>query len=63
MEVADYGTAFRRSGWPAGLALAVTDTNAIIDAGSMRTPALAIDGEVVIEGKVANTDEIRRLLA
>ena len=29
----------------------VTDTNAIIDAGIMRTPALAIDGEIVIEGK------------
>ncbi len=41
----------------------VTDTNAIIDAGIMRTPALAIDGEVVIEGKVASTAEIQRLLA
>lgn len=40
----------------------VTDTNAIIDAGIMRTPALAIDGEIVIEGKVAKTDEIRKLL-
>jgi small redox-active disulfide protein 2 len=41
----------------------VTDTNAIIDAGIMRTPALAIDGEIVIEGKVANADEIQQLLA
>ncbi|SHK67017.1 small redox-active disulfide protein 2 [Marinobacter antarcticus] len=41
----------------------VTDTNAIIDAGIMRTPALAIDGEIVIEGKVANADEIQKLLA
>lgn len=40
----------------------VTDTNAIIDAGIMRTPALAIDGEIVIEGKVANADEIQHLL-
>lgn len=40
----------------------VTDTNAIIDVGIMRTPALAIDGEIVIEGKVANTDEIQHLL-
>mgnify|MGYP003390367821 FL=1 len=39
----------------------VTDTNAIIDAGIMRTPALAIDGEIVIEGKVANADEIQQL--
>lgn len=41
----------------------VTDTNAIIDAGIMRTPALAIDGEIVIEGKVAAPDEIGQLLA
>jgi small redox-active disulfide protein 2 len=41
----------------------VTDTNAIIDAGIMRTPALAIDGEIVIEGKVINADEIQQLLA
>lgn len=40
----------------------VTDTNAIIDAGIMRTPALAIDGEIVIEGKVASSDEIQALL-
>ena len=41
----------------------VTDTNAIIDAGIMRTPALAIDGEIVIEGKVVKADEIQQLLA
>jgi small redox-active disulfide protein 2 len=40
----------------------VTDTNAIVDAGVMRTPALAIDGDIVIEGKVSNPDEIKRLL-
>ena len=40
----------------------VTDTNAIIDAGIMRTPALAIDGDIVIEGKVSSADEIRQLL-
>jgi small redox-active disulfide protein 2 len=40
----------------------VTDTNAIIDAGVMRTPALAIDGDIVIEGKVSNPEEIRGLL-
>lgn len=40
----------------------ITDTNAIIDAGIMRTLALAIDGEIVIEGKVANADEIQHLL-
>ncbi len=41
----------------------VTDTNAIIDAGIMRTPALAIDGEIVIEGKVAKVQDIEKLLA
>ncbi|RBW50157.1 thioredoxin family protein [Marinobacter sp. F3R11] len=40
----------------------ITDTNAIIDAGIMRTPALAIDGEIVIEGKVANAGQIQQLL-
>ncbi|GGO75939.1 redox-active disulfide protein 2 [Marinobacterium nitratireducens] len=41
----------------------ITDTNAIIDAGILRTPALAIDGEVMLEGKVATTDEIDQLLS
>ncbi|MEH6561088.1 MAG: thioredoxin family protein [Marinobacter sp.] len=41
----------------------VTDTNAIIDAGIMRTPALAIDGEIVVEGKVINANDIQQLLA
>lgn len=41
----------------------VTDTNAIIDAGIMRTPALAIDGEIVLEGKVATAAAIEKLLA
>ncbi|MDP2697651.1 thioredoxin family protein [Thalassospira sp.] len=41
----------------------ITDTNAIIDAGIMRTPALAINDDIVVEGKVATPDEIRQLLA
>ncbi|WP_297185187.1 thioredoxin family protein [uncultured Porticoccus sp.] len=41
----------------------VTDTNAIIDAGIMRTPALAIDGDIVIEGKVSSADEVKALLS
>ena len=40
----------------------VTDMNAIIDAGVMRTPALAVEGEIVVEGKVPSADEIKRLL-
>lgn len=41
----------------------VTDMNAIIDAGVMRTPALAVDGKTVSEGKVLSVDEIKPLLA
>ena len=40
----------------------VTDMNAIIDAGVMRTPALGVDGEIVVEGKVLSVDEIKQLL-
>lgn len=40
----------------------ITDTSAIIDAGIMRTPALAVDDEIVLEGKVASTKELERLL-
>jgi small redox-active disulfide protein 2 len=40
----------------------VTDVNAIIDAGVMRTPALAIDEEIVVEGKVPSSDEFQQLL-
>lgn len=40
----------------------VTDTNDIIDAGIMRTPALAIDDEIVLEGKVASVDQVSSLL-
>lgn len=41
----------------------VTDINAIIDASVMRTPALAVDGKVIVEGKVVAEDEIQKLLA
>lgn len=40
----------------------VTDVNDIIDAGIMRTPALAVDGEITVEGKVASADDIKKLL-
>lgn len=40
----------------------VTDTNAIIDAGIMRTPALAIDGQVMLEGKVAKAEDIQAMM-
>ena len=41
----------------------ITDVNGIIDAGVMHTPALAVDGEVVVEGKVPGPDEIKPFLA
>lgn len=41
----------------------VTETSDIVDAGIMRTPALAIDGEVAVEGKVASAGELEKLLA
>nr|WP_298055866.1 thioredoxin family protein [uncultured Halomonas sp.] len=40
----------------------VTDVNAIIDEGVMRTPALGVDDNIVIEGKVASAEEIKQLL-
>jgi small redox-active disulfide protein 2 len=40
----------------------ITDINVITGFGVMMTPALAIDGEVKMVGKVATPDEIARLL-
>ncbi|WP_301585776.1 thioredoxin family protein [Halomonas alkaliantarctica] len=40
----------------------ITDVNAIIDEGIMRTPALSIEDDIVIEGKVASAEEIQKLL-
>jgi small redox-active disulfide protein 2 len=41
----------------------VTDVNAIIDAGIMRTPALAVDEDIVVEGKVPSSTELEALLS
>lgn len=41
----------------------VTDINVITGFGVMMTPALAIDGEVKVVGKVPSPDEIAKLLA
>ena len=40
----------------------VTDLNEIMKFGVMLTPALAVDGEVKVSGKLASVDEIRKLL-
>lgn len=41
----------------------ITDINAITGFGVMMTPALAVDGEVKVVGKVPSVDEIKQLLA
>lgn len=40
----------------------VTDMNQIIDAGVMRTPALAVDDRIVVEGKVPSANELKQYL-
>jgi small redox-active disulfide protein 2 len=40
----------------------ITDINEIMGFGVMMTPALAIDGEVKVVGKVANVAEIKVFL-
>jgi protein-disulfide isomerase len=41
----------------------VTDINEIMQFGVMLTPALAIDGQVKVVGKVPSPDEIKKMLA
>jgi small redox-active disulfide protein 2 len=41
----------------------VTDINEIMKFGVMMTPALAIDGQVKVVGKVPSPDEIKKMLA
>lgn len=41
----------------------VTDINEIMTFGVMMTPALAIDGQVKVVGKVPPPDEIKQMLA
>lgn len=41
----------------------VADINMITSFGVMMTPALVIDGELKVQGKVASVDEIKKLLA
>ncbi len=40
----------------------VTDLNSIMDFGVMITPALVVDGQVKIAGKVPKIDDIKRML-
>ena len=41
----------------------ITDINEIMKFGVMMTPALAVDGDVKVVGKVPSPDEIKKLLA
>lgn len=41
----------------------VTDITKIVEFGVMSTPALVVDGKVVVVGKLASVDEIKKLLA
>ncbi len=41
----------------------VTDINQIISFGVMSTPALAVNGQVKISGRVPSTDEIVKILS
>lgn len=40
----------------------VTDIGKIMAAGVMLTPALTVDGKVVLSGKVPSPDELKKLL-
>jgi len=40
----------------------ITDVNEITNFGVMATPALAVDGEVKISGKIPPVEEIEKLL-
>jgi small redox-active disulfide protein 2 len=41
----------------------VTDVRAIVQAGILRTPALAVDGKVKFYGKVPSVSELKTILA
>ncbi len=40
----------------------VTDINDIMDFGIMVTPALAVDGDIKVVGKVPKVDDLKKLL-
>ncbi|MDP9050326.1 MAG: thioredoxin family protein [Acidobacteriota bacterium] len=41
----------------------VTDIQSIVRAGVMKTPALLVDGQVKLYGRVPNVDELKTILA
>ncbi len=40
----------------------VTDITAIMSFGVMMTPALAVDGQVRVSGRIPSTEELRKIL-
>ena len=46
-----------------GEVVKVTDINEIMKFGVMITPALVVDGQVKVVGKVPSPDEIKKMLA
>lgn len=40
----------------------VTDINGIIDKGVMQTPALIINGKIVIQGKIPAVEQIKKFI-
>lgn len=40
----------------------VYDINKIVEMGVMMTPALSVDGKIVISGKVASVEEIKEVI-
>ena len=41
----------------------IEDVNAIVSMGIMRTPALAVDGEVKLAGRVPSVAEVKEILS
>jgi protein-disulfide isomerase len=41
----------------------VTDLEHMVGLGVMATPALAVDGDLKVEGRVPSVEEIKRILA
>ena len=41
----------------------VTDMDMIVQMGAMMTPALAVDGEIKVSGRVPDVDAIKKMLA
>jgi small redox-active disulfide protein 2 len=40
----------------------VTDISAIIDKGIMQTPALIIDGNIAVQGKIPTVEQVKQLI-